>query len=71
MSKTDKNPTAVVPEALRNPTCSVEEAAPLLGLSRGLAYKAARAGELPVMKFGRRFRVITAALRRQLGMEVA
>lgn len=36
---------------------SVEEAARLLGLSRGKAYELAARGELPVVRFGRSVRV--------------
>jgi excisionase family DNA binding protein len=36
---------------------SVEDAARLLGISRGLAYEAARRGELPVIRLGRRLLV--------------
>jgi excisionase family DNA binding protein len=36
---------------------SVEEAAKLLGISRGLAYEAARRGELPTIRLGRRLLV--------------
>jgi excisionase family DNA binding protein len=38
-------------------TISVEDAARLLGISRGLAYEAARRGELPVIRLGRRLLV--------------
>lgn len=43
-------------------TMSVEDAAKLLGVSRGLAYEAARRGELPTIKLGRRLLVPTARL---------
>lgn len=41
---------------------SVEQAAKLLGISRNLAYEAARRGELPVIKVGRRLLVPRARL---------
>lgn len=47
-------------------TINVEEAGRLLGLSRGSAYRAARTGELPVVRFGRRLLVSKAALERKL-----
>ena len=51
----------------RTATCSVEEAAHIFGISRGLAYELARRGELPgVLHLGRRVRVSVAALRRAL-----
>ena len=43
-------------------TISVEDAARLLGISRGLAYEAARRGELPTIRLGRRLLVPTARL---------
>ena len=41
---------------------SVTEAAQLLGISRGLAYELARAGQLPSLRLGRRLVVPRAAL---------
>jgi excisionase family DNA binding protein len=41
---------------------SVTEAAELLGISRGLAYELARAGQLPTLRLGRRLVVPRAAL---------
>jgi excisionase family DNA binding protein len=52
------------PDPLVQPTLSVEEVAELLGISRTLAYKAARNGELPVIKINTRFIVPTEALLR-------
>lgn len=49
------------------PTLSIEEAAQVLGVSRGLAYEAARRGELPTIRLGRRLLVPTARLREMLG----
>jgi excisionase family DNA binding protein len=49
------------PEVERQ-TLSVEQAAAVLGLSRGAAYLAARRGELPVLKIGRRLVVPKRAL---------
>jgi excisionase family DNA binding protein len=48
-------------------TFSVEEAATLLGIGRGLAYDLARRGELPgVFRLGRRLLVSRTALERYL-----
>jgi excisionase family DNA binding protein len=41
---------------------SVDEAAELLGISRGLAYELVRCGELPALRLGRRLVVPLAAL---------
>jgi len=50
-------------------TLSVQEAAQLLGISRDAAYDAARRGELPTLKFGRRILVSKAVLDRILAGE--
>jgi excisionase family DNA binding protein len=49
-------------------TYSVEEAARTLGISRGLAYEAARNGDLPTIKLGRRLLVPRARLEELLGI---
>jgi excisionase family DNA binding protein len=49
------------------PTITVEEACPILGISRASAYEAARVGEIPTLRIGRRLVVPVAALRRMLG----
>ena len=45
---------------------SVEEAGKLLGIGRSAAYEAARSGELPVIRIGRRWLVSKQALDRML-----
>lgn len=45
---------------------SVDEAAELLGISRGLAFEMARDGRLPARRLGRRFIVPLKALERWL-----
>jgi len=47
-------------------TLKVEEAAKILGISRGLAYQLANSGELPTLRFGRRLLVPRRALERML-----
>jgi excisionase family DNA binding protein len=47
-------------------TISVPEAGKILGIGRNAAYEAARRGELPVLKFGKRLVVPVAALQRKL-----
>ena len=47
-------------------TYTVEEAGRLLGLSRNSTYEAARTGELPTIRLGRRLLVPRAALERLL-----
>jgi excisionase family DNA binding protein len=47
-------------------TLKIEEAAKVLGISRNTAYDAAKSGQLPTVKIGRRFLVPKAALDRML-----
>ena len=47
-------------------TCTVKEAAKTLGISIPSAYEAARTGELPTIKFGKRILVPLVALERKL-----
>lgn len=49
-------------------TVSVEDAAVLLGVSRGLAYEAARRGQLPTIRLGRRLLVPRARLLELVGV---
>jgi excisionase family DNA binding protein len=48
---------------------TVEEAGEALGISRGLAYRLARQGDLPVVRLGRRLVVPVWQLRALLGEE--
>jgi excisionase family DNA binding protein len=50
------------------PTISVEHAGRLLGLGRSASYEAVQRGELPVLRFGRRFLVPTARVLDMLGL---
>jgi len=52
----------VLPDPTRTPTLTVEQAAQVLGICRGLAYEAAARGELPTIRLGRRVLVPTARL---------
>ena len=47
-------------------TFTVEEAAKILGLGRSGAYEAARRGDIPTIRIGKRLLVPTAALERML-----
>lgn len=47
-------------------TYTVDEAGELLGIGRNTAYEAARRGEIPTIKIGRRLLVPRAALERML-----
>ena len=52
-------------------TISVSDAAALLGISRNSAYEAARTGQLPTLRLGRRLLVPVPALLRMLESEDA
>ena len=47
-------------------TVSVEDAGKMLGIGRVSAYKAVRAGEIPVIKLGKRLLVPLTAINRML-----
>ncbi len=47
-------------------TVSIDEAARVLGIGRGLAYAMAKEGKIPVLQLGRRILVPRAALERLL-----
>jgi excisionase family DNA binding protein len=51
-----------LPDPATEPTLRVERAGQLLGISRSSAYEAARSGQIPALRFGRRLVVPTAAL---------
>jgi excisionase family DNA binding protein len=53
------------------PNDSVPEAGKLLGIGRNAAYEAARRGDIPTIKIGKRVVVPTALLKRMLGLEPA
>jgi excisionase family DNA binding protein len=55
--------------ALR-PTLTVEQAAKLLGISRGLAYQGVREGSIPSIRIGRRILIPTARLQALLGADL-
>lgn len=59
-----------IPTPQQQATVTVEFAGEALGISRGLAYDAARRGDLPTIRVGRRLLVPTAALRRMVGLDV-
>lgn len=58
-------------EVLRqSPTVSVETAGAALGLGRASAYKAAKCGQLPSIRLGRRLVVPSGILLRMLGADL-
>lgn len=65
MVKRMKVPNADQPP-LSRPSMSVQEASSLLGISVRSAYDAARSGQIPTIRLGKRLVVPTAAIRRML-----
>lgn len=61
----------MIPDPRDRPTLSVPEAGAYVGLGRSAAFDAARRGELPTIRFGRRLAVPTALLRQMLGIDAA
>jgi excisionase family DNA binding protein len=47
-------------------TCTIEETATILGIWRNKAYEAARNGDVPTIRIGKRLLVPVAALERML-----
>jgi hypothetical protein len=58
-----------VREILSKPTATVPQAVRALGIGKSAGYEAARTGQIPTLRFGRRLVVPTAWLRQQLGIE--
>ncbi len=58
-----------IPNAAQTPTLTVPEAGRFIGLGRAASYEAARRGQLPTLRFGKRLLVPTAEFRRLLGLE--
>jgi hypothetical protein len=69
MSRTKGEKTDPKPEWMKRATVPVTEAGKILGISRNLAYEAARLGQLPVLEFGRRKVVATSVLKKMLGLQ--
>ncbi|WP_425299262.1 excisionase family DNA-binding protein [Nocardia cyriacigeorgica] len=51
------------------PTISVDDWAELTGIGRSTCYAAVKAGETPAIKVGKRLRIPSAWVRRQLQLE--
>ncbi|GAA2621972.1 helix-turn-helix domain-containing protein [Actinomadura fulvescens] len=62
-----EQPTGI-PDLQKRPTLTVPEAGRVLGLSRAAAYEAAKRGDLPTLRIGRRMVVPTAHLLGMLGL---
>jgi excisionase family DNA binding protein len=52
---------------IQRQTVTVEEAATILGVGRNKAYEAARSGQIPAIRIGKRLLVPLTALKRLLG----
>ena len=62
-------PQARIDSLRRRSTCSIIEAAALLGIGRSTAYAAARDGSLPTLRLSHRLLVPTTKLLAMLGHE--
>ena len=51
------------------PTLSVDEFAVVAGISRSTAFAAVHSGDVPSLRFGKRIRIPTAAVRRMLDLD--
>jgi hypothetical protein len=67
MPKTELS-QAEIDRLLSRPTITAEELAGVIRTSRNGAYDAIRRGEVETIKVGRKIKVLTAPLRRQLGI---
>lgn len=59
----------VLPDPELEPTISVPAAGKIFGLSRPSAYEAARRGDIPTIRMGRRLMVPTVKILRLLGYD--
>ena len=60
--------TYQVPDPEESPVLSVEDAAEILHIARGTAYRAVNDGLIPSIRIGRRVLIPTAGLRALLGL---
>lgn len=58
-----------IPDPEIEPTLSIPMAGAIFGLSRAASYQAARRGEIPTIRLGKRLLVPTAKLRAMLGLD--
>lgn len=71
MYEQSSSKTATIEHIRSQSTCSIEEAASVLGIGRSTAYAAARDGSLPTLRLSHRLLVPTAKLLTMLGVEAA
>jgi excisionase family DNA binding protein len=58
-----------IPSPEDRPTLSVNEYAAVMEVGRSTAYASVAAGEVPVIRIGKRIRIPTAAVRRMLELD--
>ncbi len=63
-------PRLTLDDLIGQATCTVEQAAEILGVGRGTAYEACRLGQLPTLRLGRRVLVPVPRLLAMLGAPV-
>jgi excisionase family DNA binding protein len=64
---TTRADTQAIPDPSSRPTITIDEAAALLGVCRASMYQAAREGQCPTVRIGRRILVPTAPFLRMIG----
>jgi excisionase family DNA binding protein len=67
--RNNSEPITPIPDPYLQPTMTIEDASRILGISRTAAYTAAKTGDIPTIKIGRRTLVPTARLREMLGID--
>ena len=67
----DKTPAMAtsLPDPDKSPTMTIPEGAAVLGISTESAYQAARNGEIPTIRIGRRVLILTAPFTKLLGRD--
>ncbi len=60
----------MIPNPAEVPTVSVPTAGQWYGLGRSASFEAARRGDIPTIRIGRKLVVPVAAVRRQLGLDM-
>lgn len=64
------SPHPALPDPSETPTLSCQEAFAVLSIGKTAGYEAIKRGEIPVLRFGGKTRVSTAALHQMLKGEV-
>jgi len=66
LNVTVNNEIAVTGDKMEKATLTIQETGKILGIGRSAAYEAAKTGEIPTIRIGRRLLVPIVALQRKL-----